>query len=372
MKKPTHFIKGLNEVRALAAFGVLWCHVELYKHREGHASMYDGFLERFIDGLGKNMVDVFFVLSGFLITLLLLIEQNKIGAISIKKFYIRRVLRIWPLYFFIIGISFFVVPFIVLNTDWFLTETHYYNLITTVDYSKALPYFLLFLSNVALVLRLLVPGASQSWSISVEEQFYVFWPWVIHLFRNYLVPFFITFLVLKIAVNHTNEFITLSYKEKIVLKVIKTIRVEMMALGGLGAYLLFTKNWIYTRFCRFRLLPYFLLPVLIGMLLLDIKGILFGILVTLLLSYIYANQTKIKEVKFISNLGNISYGIYMYHPLVMFLCFSVLNKLELGILSYNLLAYTSIILGTVLLSQLSYKFLESGFLRLKNRVYSLI
>tara|TARA_R110002072_G_scaffold131586_4_gene271385 strand:+ start:19880 stop:20998 length:1119 start_codon:yes stop_codon:yes gene_type:complete len=372
MEKPSHFIKGFNEIRALAAFGVLWCHVELYKHREGRLSMYDGFLERFIDGLGKNMVDVFFVLSGFLITVLLLLEQKKHERISIKKFYIRRVLRIWPLYFLVLGISFFVLPFIVLNTDWFLTETHYYNLINTVDYTSAFPYFMLFLSNVALVLRLIIPGASQSWSISVEEQFYVFWPWVIRIFRNYLLPFFLIFVVIKIAINHTNEFVSLSHNEKIVLKVIKTIRVEMMALGGLGAYLLFMNNKIYTRICRLRVLPYVILPILLGMLLLDKKGIIFGIIITLIFSYIYANQSKIREFKFISNLGNISYGIYMYHPLVMFLCFSVLNKLKIDTITYNLLAYSTIILGTILLSSLSYKFLESGFLKLKNRVYSLL
>jgi len=372
MVKSPHFIKGLNEIRAIAAFGVLWCHIELYKQREGFPSLYEGVFERFIDGLGKNMVDIFFVLSGFLITLLLLIEQKKNNVISIKKFYIRRILRIWPLYFLLVIISFFVIPPIVLNSDWFLTETHYYKLISTVDYDRALPYFLVFLSNVALVLRLIIPGASQSWSISVEEQFYIFWPWVVRIFRNYLLPFLVIFIVFKVLLNHANDFISLSGNEKIVLKVIKSIRIEMMALGGLGAYLLFDNNTLYTKLCQFKWLPYIVISVLGMMLLFNQKGLLFGVVATLLFSYIYANQTKIREFKIFSDLGKISYGIYMYHPLVMFLCFSVLNKFELSTLSYNLLAYSSIIFGTILISRLSYKFVEGRFLKLKNRVYSLI
>ncbi|WAC01923.1 acyltransferase family protein [Lacinutrix neustonica] len=100
-------IKGFNELRFIAAFGVVVHHLELYKKRGKMLSLYDSFLKDFIDGLGLNMVYLFFVLSGFLITLLLLKEKNNTNKIDIKKFYIRRVLRIWPLYYLITIISFF-------------------------------------------------------------------------------------------------------------------------------------------------------------------------------------------------------------------------------------------------------------------------
>ena len=57
-------------------------------------------------------VDLFLVLSAFLITNLLLLEQQRTGTISLKDFYIRRSLRIWPLYFLMILIGFFISPII--------------------------------------------------------------------------------------------------------------------------------------------------------------------------------------------------------------------------------------------------------------------
>ena len=86
------YIPELTGLRALAALMVF----------AGHASK-DGLLPEFL-GISYSMqgVFLFFVLSGFLITYLLLKEEEITGTISIKDFYIRRVLRIWPLYFLII------------------------------------------------------------------------------------------------------------------------------------------------------------------------------------------------------------------------------------------------------------------------------
>ena len=60
--------------------------------------------------LGQLGVSLFFVLSGFLITYLLLAEQDIYGSISVKKFYSRRILRIWPLYYLIVTLGLFVLP----------------------------------------------------------------------------------------------------------------------------------------------------------------------------------------------------------------------------------------------------------------------
>jgi peptidoglycan/LPS O-acetylase OafA/YrhL len=93
------YFKGLNEIRAIAALAVLFHHVELYKYRGNIFSLYNTPLNPFIKSLGKNGVYLFFVLSGFLITYLLLTEKSVFNKIDIKKFYIRRMLRIWPLYY---------------------------------------------------------------------------------------------------------------------------------------------------------------------------------------------------------------------------------------------------------------------------------
>ena len=152
------FFKGLNELRGVAALAVVFHHIELYKHREHGKSLFDGYGYAFIEGLGKNSVYLFFVLSGFLITYLLLTELKLKGNIDAFKFYLRRVLRIWPLYYLITILSFFVFPFIV--THFKLAEgSYYYTLASSLheDFGWRLVLFMLFLPNLALILFKAVP-----------------------------------------------------------------------------------------------------------------------------------------------------------------------------------------------------------------------
>ncbi|MCX6276429.1 MAG: acyltransferase [Bacteroidetes bacterium] len=166
------YFKGLNELRALAALGVIWHHIELYKNRDGIPSLFDTHLRRLISGLGHNGVSLFFVLSGFLITYLLLVENEKSGTVHVKNFYIRRVLRIWPLYYLVIFVSLFLVPAIAGSFEIFRDGTYYYSIIqhSPDHFSLKLILFLFILPNFVMLMGFKpVVGASQSWSIGVEE-----------------------------------------------------------------------------------------------------------------------------------------------------------------------------------------------------------
>jgi peptidoglycan/LPS O-acetylase OafA/YrhL len=112
---------------------------------------------------GGNGVPLFFVLSSYLITTLLLREHEKYGAIRLKDFYARRALRIWPLYFFFIAAVLVFAP----RGSQAAMEP------------SVLPVYVLFLANWSFLL----PGAAAAagvagilWSVSVEEQFYALWP----------------------------------------------------------------------------------------------------------------------------------------------------------------------------------------------------
>jgi peptidoglycan/LPS O-acetylase OafA/YrhL len=112
---------------------------------------------------GGNGVPLFFVLSSYLITTLLLREHEKYGAIRLKDFYVRRALRIWPLYFAFIAGALLLAPS---GSEAALRP-------------EALPVYLIFLANWSF----LIPGAAAGsgvagilWSVSVEEQFYALWP----------------------------------------------------------------------------------------------------------------------------------------------------------------------------------------------------
>ncbi|WP_309115009.1 acyltransferase [Saccharothrix sp.] len=109
-------------------------------------------------------VYIFFVLSGFLITTLLLREQSTTGRISLKAFYLRRVFRILPPYLVILG---FIVVFC-----WLRGEFH------SREFPTALPYYLTFFNEFLPEANPTGPNNffSGSWTLGIEEKFYLFWP----------------------------------------------------------------------------------------------------------------------------------------------------------------------------------------------------
>src|SRR5690554_6407842 len=132
LEKKKIFFNGLNELRAFAALSVIFHHIELFKLRDGISSIFsNSYFHFFIEKLGKNGVYLFFVLSGFLITYLLLQEKsNNHNKISFKKFYLRRIFRIWPLYYTVIAISFILIPFLAFNFEIFRLTPYYFDLIS--------------------------------------------------------------------------------------------------------------------------------------------------------------------------------------------------------------------------------------------------
>lgn len=167
------YFKGFNGVRFIAASAVIVHHIEEYKSvflfgRE------DLWARPFAYQLGRLGVALFFVLSGFLITYLLLAEKQKTGKIAIRKFYIRRILRIWPLYFLIVGTGLFIWPHVpLLHTPASMSSDIYAN------FGQKLLLYGLVLPNFASALYGNIPMVTHTWSIGVEEQFYLMWPWLV-------------------------------------------------------------------------------------------------------------------------------------------------------------------------------------------------
>jgi peptidoglycan/LPS O-acetylase OafA/YrhL len=148
----TRRFPGLDGLRALAATMVIFFHFggPNWTWLSGWVGVY-----------------IFFVLSGFLITTLLLREQDRTGRISLSNFYIRRVFRILPPYLVILG---GIVAFVILRGEFF-----------TRDFPHALKYYLTFLNE-------FFPGSagngadnffSGSWTLGIEEKFYLVWPFLL-------------------------------------------------------------------------------------------------------------------------------------------------------------------------------------------------
>ena len=154
--------EGLNTLRFFAAFLVVMHHSEVIKLKNGIDNL--EWLSLFRNG--NNAVTFFFVLSGFLITYLLLKECGKTGKIRVRNFYLKRVLRIWPLYFLLVAIGTVALPaaFSILNIDYAMP----YSL------SQSWYYYVFFLPGLVTFFyghHLLEP----LWSIGVEEVFYLIW-----------------------------------------------------------------------------------------------------------------------------------------------------------------------------------------------------
>jgi peptidoglycan/LPS O-acetylase OafA/YrhL len=123
---------------------------------------------------GGYGVQLFFILSGYLITTLLLREEVRYGRIALRAFWVRRILRIWPLYYLIVLIGFFVL----LPAEMTYRSPGYLSTLKT----HLLP-FLLFLGNWSMALISPIPSDALSvlWSVCVEEQFYLIVPLLIAL-----------------------------------------------------------------------------------------------------------------------------------------------------------------------------------------------
>ncbi|WP_369769500.1 acyltransferase family protein [Flavobacterium sp. WC2416] len=372
--KKFFFFNGLNELRAIAALSVVFHHVELHNSLLSIYRKYD-FMSYFIGNLGKNGVFLFFVLSGFLITYLLLKEKEINGTVVLKKFFLRRIYRIWPLYYLIFTISVIAIPLLALNFEIFKEDTlSYIEIIKAHNYGfKGIVFYLFLMPNVALYSGYFITGCTQAWSVGVEEQFYIIWPLFILFFNNkriigfffsvlFLVPFFI-FL-------SKNDYILYPFSV-----MIKSIPFHFMAIGAIGGYFFFYKKNIIERYTKSKTAYFFVVCLVLTLLFqqffIDVIqeiSISFLFLILILFSINDKNPWIFRN-RYFSYLGKISFGIYMYHTFVMFLVFPFVNKYylnyEKGFL-YCLLLYPLIFIITILFSSLSYKYFESKFIKIKD------
>lgn len=369
MDKQKVYFPNLNGLRFIAAFLVIIHHIEQIKS----ISNIDNFWGNpFVGVIGKLGVVLFFVLSGFLITYLLLTEEYSFQKISIRKFYMRRILRIWPLYFYIIILAFLVLP----NINLFVLPNFGKDVIYSNLFLKLFLYAIFF-PNLVLSLLGIVPYASHTWSIGTEEQYYLVWPVILKYFKKHrigLMLFIIAFyLVFRFFLKtHYSDFIP---HKKILVAFWNTFSIDCMAIGGLFAILLFQKNKlleiIHNNILFYLTIIFTILLMLKGVYFpyfhYEFYSVLFGIII---LNFATNNTIKISlENKAFNYLGNISYGLYMYHPIGI--VFALYICKTMNILT-NWLIYPFSIALTIILAGLSYKYFESFFLKFKDKFSNVI
>jgi peptidoglycan/LPS O-acetylase OafA/YrhL len=367
------YFPSLNGLRFIAALLVIIAHVELHKEQLG----FTGFAKEVAafnpGGLG---VYFFFVLSGFLITFLLLKEREKSGDIHPGYFYLRRIFRIWPLYYFITILAFFILPQIdFMSAGWldqFFEENFYINLLL----------YLFIFPNMAAAINPAVPHAGQLWSIGVEEQFYIAWPWIIRktnrllrglniLFIGILVVKALALLVYKVLGPGSHNWIL------IIKNFLAMTKFECMVIGAYGAYFFYHRHrildWVYKPavfYVSIALIPviYYVTPPVIDDLVHLPSSLLF---IVVILNFATNKNSKLSlESKVFNFLGKISYGIYMYHMMIVVLSIKLMSSLfniqEFSALQ-NFALYLLAVGLTIVVSWISFVYFESYFLRRKSK-----
>lgn len=371
----TVYFPNLNGVRFIAAFSVLIHHIEQVKQVFKVPNFYDNHL---IKNMGKLGVGLFFVLSGFLITYLLLNEKGRFGHINTRNFYVRRILRIWPLYVLIVLLAFFLFPHIPL----FVAPNNEISFMAHNFYSR-LSLFLLVLPNIGFILYNSPYLAAQTWSIGVEEQFYYLWPWIIQHFTwkrllltvsIFCLGTFAVFFIYYHWVGHTNY---ANNVPRIISFFFSQFRIITLMTGGAFASLVFyqRQNVLKVLFQKkVQYVVYCLLLVCLGVgfhvenFNLEFYGLFFAFSILNLSSN--PNSVVNLEYGWISYLGKISYGIYIYQTAFVVASIHLIQWTfgeNLSELTFNLLLYPLATVLTVGVSALSYQYFERPFLNFKNR-----
>ena len=345
---------SLNGLRAISILIVVFHHIELnYKvFGDNIPDSLKAFYELLIDG--QFGVNVFFIISGFLITSLLIIEEKNTGTISFKNFYLRRTLRIFPAYYFYLLFLYILQLLNILSIDnrsW----------LTSITYMK---YFNRGLDYVT----------SHAWSLSIEEHFYLFFP-LLFVYGGKIRKTSIFMLILFVPlIKIFCYYYPISYLNNN-LTIIK--RIDALAIGCLVAFykdsllkILGKKinYWFY-----FSLVVIFIIPFLsdfseeynlhLGFILVPFGtryGTIANICISIILLYsVFGHKGlwyRLLNSKVFEQIGLLSYSIYLW------------QQLFISPLKFWAFSYPQNIMFVIAFALFSYYCIEKPFLKMKDKL----
>lgn len=387
-KKPLHFVQ-LDALRFLAAFMVVLVHAfdgwsgwfgipKKLASADGKSwSWFGNYLNNFIGNFHFG-VDLFFLISGFLITYLLIREKSEKGKINIPAFFMRRILRIWPLYFFIIAICFFwFVPW--MDSSYARVGIH----ANPPDYKSAI----LFYNNFhTIATKSWDFPFAHFWSICIEEHFYLVWPFLVAFIPIKRLPVVLVTIILGSmafrawAFYHMEEsFFTLD---------LNTLsRIDALALGGLVAW------GHYHHPFRLRM-PFVVRLLLLGILLWSMcvdnlsdwstifmvcwkRMIYLGLAGLLMMNFVFNPEAKFRwgPNHIFNYLGRCCFGIYLWGnillQLIIYKIFLAQNKpvtdWMINHLGFGKTYWLIVLSFSLVVPVISYELIEKPFMKLKGR-----
>lgn len=354
------YLPGLNGLRAIAALAVVVSHITLGLGDFGLSSKIFG---TDANGNPKGLdlasygVTIFFTLSGFLITYLLL-KEKEISSLKIKDFYIRRLLRIWPLYYL-----YFIIVLITLYSFG-------------ISYQQSsLPFYIFLAANVPFILGKTIPLLVHYWSLGVEEQFYLFFPQIARFSNKKLFRIVIFLIGTLLALKILFWILFRKYGVEVPLLAIGVTRFHIMLIGVAGAILYFNSNQKFIAISTHRITQAvsWLCILFVALNRFYVPSIISGEVISIASLCLIMGQVTKKnylinlENKVCDFIGKISYGIYVIHPLLLFYITKLIGRFQSDSLLNYILVYGLVIAATILVAYVSYEYYEKRFLKLKAR-----
>ncbi|RYY89660.1 MAG: acyltransferase [Chitinophagaceae bacterium] len=332
-----------------------------------------------LQALGNCALQFFFVASAFLITFLLLAEEQKLGRLSIRNFFLRRILRIWPAYFVLLLLVWGLV-----NRSSFFEIPHVTESFFAADYTLCYGLYFGFLPHIVPFYHAMVPYLHHTYTIGIEEQFYFLWGMLFLLLRRGRIWIF-TACAIGIpllglvhdwafardpALQHSGTPAAWALKA---VTYLQYSRLSTFAIGSfLGYSYFYGRSWIALFQKRgIQLLVLGLITAVVvyrkelPVIHLEALAVLMGALM-LIASFPAQSLLRFNQ-RWLVYLGHRSYGIYLFHIIAVVLAVRTMELLPLtGVMRFFVLLLLAVTYATVL-GSLSYRFIEEPFLRLKER-----
>jgi peptidoglycan/LPS O-acetylase OafA/YrhL len=346
----------LEAFRGIMALLVVVSHVEVIKFYFGISQNY---LQPFVCHLGRVAVTGFFVLSGYLITLSIL-KSLQTTTWKTSHFYIRRTLRILPLYYFMVCMALFVLPHV---SALAFKIPHY-----VVDgrlHERTYWYYLLLLPQLTNIESLVIPFAEPTWSIGVEELFYLIAPLSIVVFKNKiekaLLIFVIGYVALKLMLLYVAHLSPYHY----VYQLLCYHRFECIGMGCLlAAWQINKREWLH----KIKAWHFYASIVLIAILLYkkdlySYSYTWFALLFMILIAYLIEHAKKLRSPKWLVFIGKISFSLYLAHEI------GIVALLNSGLIKpTSFFIYPIVIIIAILMGILLYYSIEKPFMQLAKRL----
>lgn len=371
MNKRLYF-PNFDAIRGIGAFVVFLVHLS-------SAQSLGGFKVFFKVPIQDDIILVlFFAISGFLITYLLFTEKERYKDINLKKYFVRRILRIWPMYYLLIILSIFILPsisFLHLES----TKEFHFSKLTNYD----LICFFLILPNITLNY---VPFTTQTWSIGVEEQFYFIQPYINKYLNNKKT---IVIVLLLIVFSSLIIFFPLliggKYKELspnvglVVAKIYMSFSYfGCVAIGALTAVVYYYQDqkilkFIYSKFTQvFSYAFLAFMTVVHHKYKFEFDPRFYGATFAIIVLNMGTNPKNLINLdhKVFNYLGKISYSFYMLHILTIVIVMNLLVRFlgyNFESIFENIVFYTTSYAFTVFVSHLFFQYFEKPILGLKDK-----